>query len=69
MAPSDKQQLTAFVEGLMEIRVPKTPTNLSKRLRYQRWLLSETAFFFPNHPLVDVVLEVIAPVMGARYPH
>lgn len=68
MAPSTKQQATIFVETLFEIRRPKD-TSLSARMRYQRWLLRETAQFWPNESLVDVVLEVVAPCMNARYPH
>lgn len=68
MAPQQKQQLAQFVEGLFEIRQPKD-TSLQGRMRYQRWLVRETAFFWPNVTLLDLVLEVVAPAMNTRYPH
>lgn len=68
MAPATKQQLTIFVETLFELRKPKG-TDLTSRMKFQRWLLRETAMFYPNESLVDVVLEVVAPCMNARYPH
>lgn len=68
MAPSTKQQMTTFVEGLFEVRRPKD-TSLDARMKYQRWLLRETTFWWPNEFLVDVVSEVIAPTMAQHYPH
>lgn len=68
MAPQQQQQLEAFVEGLMAIRPPKA-TTLQRRMAYQRWLLREVGFFYPNVSLVDAVLDVIAPMMGRHYPH
>lgn len=68
MTPRTKQQATIFVETLFEIRRPKD-TSLSARMRYQRWLLRETAQFWPNETMVDIVSEVVAPTMNQRYPH
>lgn len=68
MAPSTKQQMIQFVEGLFEVRRP-VKTELYYRMRYQRWLLREAAMFWPNETMLDVVSEVVAPMMAQRYPH
>lgn len=68
MAPSTKQQITALVEGLMEIAPRRAPT-LNSRMRLQRWLLRETAFFYPEVSLVEAVEQVISPMVATRYPH
>jgi len=68
MTAPTKAQMVLFCETLFDLRTPKNNT-LHERQRYQRWLLRETAQFWPNEPLVDVVLEVVAPTMNQRYPH
>lgn len=68
MAPSTKEQVQLFVHTLIDLRKPKV-TTLSERQRYQRWLLRETAQFWPNLTMLDIVSEVVAPAMAQRYPH
>ena len=68
MAPQDKQQVTALVEGLMGIR-PLRTTHLQGRMALQRWLLREVAMFYPDVSLVDVVTEIISPMVATQYPH
>lgn len=68
MKEATKHQMAQFVEGLFEIRRPKR-TDLQARMRYQRWLLTECAMFWPRESALDTVTEVIAPMMSLRYPH
>jgi hypothetical protein len=68
MTVQQKEQMTLFCETLFDLRKPKD-TRLYSRMRYQRWLLRETAQFWPNASLVDVVLEVVAPTMNRHYPN
>lgn len=68
MAPKQKQQISALVEGLMEIRPLKSP-RLQTRMALQRWLLRETAYFYPGANLIEVVEQVIGPAVDTKYPH
>lgn len=68
MAPQQLQQISALVEGLMEIR-PLRTSRLQSRMALQRWLLQETAFFYPGANLIEVVEQVIGPAVDTKYPH
>jgi hypothetical protein len=68
MAPQQKQQISALVEGLMAIRPLKDP-RLQSRNRLSAWLVRETAFFYPGVNLVEVVEQVIGPAVDQQYPH
>lgn len=68
MTAPQKEQMTLFCETLFDLRKPRD-ARLYSRMRYQRWLLRETAQFWPNEPLVDLVLEVVAPCMNLHYPN
>lgn len=68
MAPQEKEQISALVEGLMGIR-PLRTNHLQGRMALQRWLLREVAYFYPDVSLVEAVTEVISPTVAERYPH
>lgn len=67
MNGTTKQQITALVEGLIAIRPLRDP-RLAGRMALQRWILNETAAFYPNVNLVEAVTEVISPAVQAVYP-
>lgn len=68
MTNDRKDQLLGLTEGLLEIRPLKDPS-LSERMRLQRWLLREIAYFYPDVSLLEVVTEVVSPAVQSRYPH
>jgi len=67
MHSTTKQQITALVEGLIAVR-PLRDTRLAGRMALQRWLLTETAAFYPEVRLIEAVEQVISPAVQAAYP-
>ena len=72
MDSKTKQDLIDHAEALMEENPPRygehyyepgDPRLLRLRMAYQRWLLLKLAARFPKVPMVDVVTEVVGPLV------